>query len=81
MVEWWKHHHLRFADFSEADKQRVEDLTGCIPLLLEPFVRSKGKTLDDLEPQIWEDPVLLSVHKSTIDFGQKKLVEGERLRA
>jgi len=61
MSFWWKHHE--FSAFSDADKRRVEDLTGCIPLLLKPFVMHHEKTLESLEPQIWEDLVLESVRR------------------
>ncbi len=70
MSSWWKHHD--FAAFSNAYKQRVEDLTGCIPLLLNPFVMHNEKTLESLEPQIWEHEVLRSVRNQTIDFAKAK---------
>jgi len=70
MSFWWKHHN--FAAFSDEDKQRVEDLTGCIPLLLKPFVVEHEKTLESLEPGIWESEVLESVYKQTIDFAKAK---------
>jgi hypothetical protein len=70
MSSWWKHHD--FTAFSNADKQRVEDLTGCIPLLLTPFVIHHKQTLKSLEPQIWGDEVLESVRDQTIDFAKAK---------
>jgi hypothetical protein len=34
MKAWWQHHHSETPHFeTDADKRRVEDLTGCIPLL------------------------------------------------
>ncbi len=70
MSFWWKHHD--FAAFSNVDKQRVEDLTGCIPLLLKPFVMHHEKALKTLEPQIWEDEILEFIHRQTIDFAMAK---------
>ncbi len=66
MACWWKYHE--FKAFSDADKERVEDLTGCIPLLLTPFMRYSDKALESIEPHIWDDEVLASVGKETIDF-------------
>ena len=73
MQFWWKHHD--FKAFSHADKARVEDLTGCIPLLLNPFVMHSTKTLESLEPQIWNDKVLVSVRREVLDFAKAKKVE------
>ena len=64
--------HL-FTKFSVADKQRIEDLTGCIPLLLGPFVAHPGEPLEVLEPQIWDDAPLATVVHETMDFAQAAL--------
>lgn len=58
--------------FSAADKQRVEDLTGCIPLLLHPFLMHSGKSFQSLEPLIWDDEALASVGRDIIDFARKQ---------
>jgi hypothetical protein len=70
---WWKYYD--FTAFSDADKQRVEDLTGCIPLLLNPFVTHLGKPPEILEPLIWQDEILASVGRETIDFANAKKYE------
>ena len=70
---WWKCHN--FTAFSLADKQRVEDLTGCIPLLLNPFVEHCHQTLESLEPEIWKHPRLASILMETIDFAKAKKSE------
>jgi hypothetical protein len=69
---WWLHHNPHFTYFYTADKHRIEDLTGCIPLLLKPFLMHSGKSLQSLEPLIWEDKLLASVRMDTIDFALKK---------
>jgi hypothetical protein len=69
MSHWWSHKAKDFAAFSDDDKLRVEDLTGCIPLLLEPFLGHSGMNLDALEPGVWNKDVLASVVKTTYDFG------------
>ena len=73
MIQWWQHHAQQFMLFNDTDKQQVEDLTGCIPLLLDAFVRRGGKTLDDLEPEVWEDDILASVVSNTKAFAFKHL--------
>jgi len=58
--------------FSPADKQRIEDLTGRIPLLLNPFLMHSGKPLESLEPLIWNDEVLASVGRDIFDFAMSQ---------
>jgi hypothetical protein len=48
-------HAEHFKNFTVLEKQKIEDLTGCIPLLLGPFLGHSGKSLADLEPEIWHD--------------------------
>lgn len=75
MSQWWRRHRQDFQKFDEYSKKRVEDLTGRIPLLLVPFFGHAGKTLQSLEPDIWEDPVLDNVVNNVRDFASKKRSE------
>jgi hypothetical protein len=43
---WWSRHAQDFAAFTQAEKQRVEDLTGCIPLLLAQFLGIRATLLN-----------------------------------
>jgi len=72
MSHWWLRNAKDFAAFSDDDKLRVEDLTGCIPLLLEPFLGNSGKNLEALEPGVWNVEVLASVVRTTFDFGEEQ---------
>jgi hypothetical protein len=54
MVQWWLRHHGCFVNFDEDHKRGIEDLTGCIPLFLAPFLKLPGETLEMLEPRIWD---------------------------
>jgi hypothetical protein len=73
MSSWWSLFASDFAAFSEAERQRIEDLTGCIPLLLAPFFGKRGKSLESLEPAIWdEEEVLASVVTTAFNFGVGK---------
>ncbi|KIM41747.1 hypothetical protein M413DRAFT_27332 [Hebeloma cylindrosporum] len=73
MSFWWKHHAPLFTKFTVADKQRIEDLTGCLPVLLETFVAHPGDPLAALEPGIWDEPPLSTVIYETMDFAQETL--------
>lgn len=65
MSRWWERFTLDFEAFDEVNQQRIEDLTGCIPLLLESFLQHSG---DFLEPQIWDEDVLQSAGRNLFDF-------------
>jgi hypothetical protein len=67
---WWS--TADFSAFSQADKQLVEDLTGGIPLLLGPFSGHPGKSLADLEPEIWDMEILACVEQTTYRFAIQK---------
>jgi hypothetical protein len=73
MAQWWQHNE-GFLVMDLPDKQRIEDLTGCIPLLLTPFISKAGKDLNQLEPAIWEDSLLASVRDDVLAFatGQRR---------
>ena len=72
MSSWWSLFASDFAAFSELERQRIEDLTGCIPLLLAPFLGNRDKSLEFLEPRIWDEEVLASVATTAFDFGVRK---------
>ena len=72
MTCWWSRFALDFAAFSETERQRIEDLTGCIPLLLQPFFGKKDKSLESLEPGIWDVDVFASVVKSAFVLELRK---------
>ena len=69
---WWSLFASDFAAFSQTEKQRIENLTGCIPLLLTPFLGKRGKSLESLEPRIWDEEVLASVVTTAFNFGVGK---------
>lgn len=70
MTHWWLRHAKHFEGFTAADKQRVEDLTGNIPLLLGPFLNDGASTLAKLEPGIWQHQTLASVTTHVREFAQ-----------
>ena len=72
MTHWWSHNATQCNVFDEADKERIEDLTGCIPLLLEPFKQHGGKSLESLESDIWTDGDLGAVTLYTFQFAEHK---------
>jgi len=72
MSHWWLRNAKDFTAFSDDDKLRVEDLTGCIPLLLEPFFGHSGMNLEALELGVWNAEALASEFKTTFDFGIKQ---------
>jgi len=56
----------------EADKIRVQDLTGCIPLLLRPFLAWNGQDYRAVEENIWNSRDLIAVKQNVRDFAYRK---------
>jgi hypothetical protein len=72
MKQWWVHHEGKLPIFEgEFNKDRVEDLTGCIPLLLQPLLEWKGQFFCDIEQQFWHHQELALVKTNIFDFDQR----------
>jgi hypothetical protein len=73
MKQWWRHHHTKIPKFEdEVDRMKVEDLTGCIPLLLGPFLECGGKDFRTVETVIWKHRDLVAVGVNVRDFAKKR---------
>jgi len=72
MEYWWDHHKDKLPIFEhKSDKDRVEDLTGCIPLLLRPLLEWKGEDFCKIEQQFWLHKDLIVVKENIYDFAVK----------
>lgn len=72
MKQWWGHHEGKLPVFEpESDKDRVEDLTGRIPLLLQPLLGWKGQRFGSIEQQFWHHRELAVVKKNILDFDRR----------
>jgi len=50
MKEWWRHHQTKIPVFQhQHEKDKVEDLTGCIPLLLRSLLAYGGHGFSEVE--------------------------------
>jgi hypothetical protein len=75
MEQWWVHHRDRLPIFKfQDDKVRVEDLTGCIPLLLRPLLEWKDQDFCKVEQNFWlhKDLTVVKQHISEFAEGMKK---------
>jgi hypothetical protein len=69
MKAWWQHHHSKTPHFeTDADKKMAEDLTGCIPLLLRPFLKWGGRNFREVEDKIWNERDILEVRMNITRF-------------
>jgi hypothetical protein len=75
MKQWWIHHKDEVPSFQyKADQERVEDLTGCVPLLLQPFLAWNGREFREVEKDIWLHKDLRGVMTNVHDFGERMRV-------
>ena len=72
MSIWWRLHKNIF---TEVDRDRIEDLTGCIPLYLTPFATSGDKQLSNLEPDIWQVGQFADVQREVCKFADLQLTK------
>lgn len=69
MKQWWFHHQGKLPIFKDTSEQdRVEDLTGCIPLLLQPLILWKDQKFCQIEQKFLHHPELVVVKKNIYDF-------------
>jgi len=56
---------------------RVEDLTGCIPLLLRPLLKWGGENFRSVEENIYMDYDILAVGRNIRNFANQMKREGD----
>ena len=77
MEQWWIHHQGELPIFEyKSDKDRVEDLTGCIPLLLRPLLEWKDQDFCKIEQKFWHHKDLIVVKQNIYEFAESKKSEG-----
>jgi len=68
-MKWWRvHHEAQVPTCDDVDKARVEDLTGCIPLLLRPLLRFGGKSFCEVEQDLWAHADLAVIRDNVSKF-------------
>src|SRR4051794_35893685 len=78
MKEWWRHHRSKIPNFeNDADWTRIEDLTGCIPLLLRPLLKWHGKNFCEVKKNICMDNDILAVGRNIRNFAYQMKSKGD----
>lgn len=73
MKLWWRNHQNELPIFEDGDKARVEDLTGCIPLLLRPLFEWANRPFRDIEQNFLAHSDLDFVRENVRDFAAGKM--------
>jgi hypothetical protein len=68
MKQWWVHNTKYLPTLDAEEKIRLEDLTGCIPLLLRPLFELKDKKFNEIERNILESKDLVNVSINIHNF-------------
>lgn len=72
MRHWWLHQQMKVPVFDdEADKDKVEYLTGRIPLLIQPLLASKGLAFSAMEDTFWKETDLINVERNITGFAHR----------
>src|SRR5262245_55585279 len=73
MALWWVHQADRVPNFHDAaEMERVEDLTGSMPLLLRPLLEYAGKDFHEIESDFCCHKDLAVVHSNIQAFANEK---------
>jgi hypothetical protein len=71
MKHWWSHYKERVPKFESCvERERVEYLTGRIPLLLRPLLKFNGKDFSDVEDSFLEQPEIMAIEKNIVAYSQ-----------
>ena len=73
MKHWWIYHKEKLPIFgsNDLDKAKVQDLTGCISLLLCPLLDFTGKQFHNIEQEFWMHDDLVIVGENIVKFAAK----------
>ena len=79
MKQWWHHYQDKLPKF-ENDEERVEveELTGCIPLLLRPLLQFCQQKYRAVERDFWACPEIEAVRRNIEQFSESKRKIGEQ---
>lgn len=72
MQQWWRLYQEALPTLADDDRKEVEDITGCIPLLLRALLRYSGKDFKDVKSKFLEEPELKNVTKQVKEFAVEK---------
>ena len=73
MKEWWRHHQGKVPNFEdEDDRMMVQDLTGCIPLLLRPLLQWSNQDFRDIEQNFRNHQDISAVQQNIQGFADSK---------
>ena len=72
MTQWWIHHKEQLPILEGNDRAVLEDLTGCIPLLLRPLLEYAKKLFCDIKEDYLKHQDLVAVGANVREFAAEK---------
>ena len=77
-TEWWHHYEATLPTFKdETDKMKVLDMTGCIPLFLQPLLGFGHSDFCHMEERFWAHSDFSQVRTNTYQLADKIKKSGE----
>lgn len=81
MLQWWKKYNMELPEFDKRtksiDKKKIEEMTGCVPLFLNPLRQYKGRNYLEIETEYWSTPDLVRIDEQVKTHAQEM---AEKLR-
>ncbi|KAI5117573.1 hypothetical protein M0805_005636 [Coniferiporia weirii] len=72
MSWWWKHNSKLLPSVRPDDRKFVEEVTGCVPLLLRPLLRLRDRQFSDAKEYFLASEELVHVRTAVLAFFNKK---------
>ncbi len=72
MKQWWGHHKSEVPTFKDKkEKMKVEELMGCIPLLLRPLLLFNQQDFCAVENRFWSSSEIVAVKEYSVNSEEK----------
>ena len=73
MLEWWKQNEKIFPELDDQEKEEIQDITGCIPLLLRGLLDMDSQSTDfkGIKSQLLQSKEIINIRRQLNNFHSK----------
>jgi len=73
MLEWWKQNEKIFPELDDQEKEELQDITGCVPLLLRGLLDMDSQSTDfkGIKSQLLQSKEIRNIHCKLNNFHSK----------
>ena len=71
MLEWWKQNEKIFPELDDQEKEELQDITGCVPLLLHGLLDSQSTDFKGIKSQLLQSKEIRNIRRQLNNFHSK----------